>query len=150
MTIPNFQGQRYEATDERRRIRAKFPIPMWSRRRRDPALIPKERSAWPTVTPKRTRYAYHLNKRSDDGAGKSVPHNMRIALAKVGVVIGRVLGAGSQGLVFQISYGGQSMVAKTSTTLQPMLVSLGRYHIFFPSSYLRSERPLSLQVANLT
>lgn len=123
LTGENFQGKAYEDTDERRRIRSTFPIPLWSERRRGPALIPKEKLAWPPVVSKRQRYPFHLNKRSDDGAGRIVPHNLRLGLGRAGVVVGRVLGAGSQGLVFQITYGGRKMVAKTSSSIQPMIVS---------------------------
>lgn len=47
------------------------------------------------------------------------------------MVVGRVLGAGSQGLVFQITHGGRKMVAKTSSSLQPIIVSTSTYPLTF-------------------
>lgn len=114
----------YRDSPQRLRIRSRFPIPLWNRRRKDPALIPKERLAWPPVTPRRPRHAFHADDRSDNGSGRTVGRDISIPLARAGVIVGRVLGAGSQGLAFLITYGGRQMVAKTSSCLQPMIVSM--------------------------
>lgn len=119
-----FRNESYPGIPARRATFSRFPIPRWanSTRRPDPAFI-ASRPLGPQYRDRRgEEFFYDL--RTDDGAGRVVDASVRARLEASGVVVGRILGAGSQGLCAQVMVGGRELVIKYAGDVQTMVVEM--------------------------
>lgn len=151
------RDQPYPGIPARRTVFATFPIPRWeSSRRPDPALNPS-RPLGPEIRD-RTGQEFWRSTRTDAGSGREIDPNVRQKVEAVGIEIGRILGAGSQGLAVAIKFKGEQMVVKYATDIQSMVVEMwamkemvGARHIVQVSS--TKEEPVTtfiLRVLNRT
>lgn len=114
----------YPGIPARRATFSRFPIPRWpSSRRPDPALNNPSRPLGPQFRDRRgEEFFYEL--RTDDGAGRVVDAGVRELLEARGVEVGRVLGAGSQGLAVKVRVEGRELVVKYARDVQTMVVEM--------------------------
>lgn len=111
----------YPGVPARRAIFTTFPIPRWtSSRRLDPALHPLRGPQ----TRDRTSQEFWRATRMDTGSGRVIDLGMRQKLEALGIEIGNILGAGTQGLAVAIRYNGKRMVIKYATDIQAMVVEM--------------------------
>lgn len=113
----------YPGIPARRTVFTTFPIPRWvSSRRPDPVINPS-RPVGPEIRD-RTGQEFWRSTRTDTGSDRAIDPNVRQKLKAVGIEIGRVLGAGSQGLAVAIKFKDKRMVIKYATDLQSMVVEM--------------------------
>lgn len=118
-----YRNAPYPGIADRRDILRSFPIPRWvTSRRPDPALNPS-RPIGPQIRD-RTGQEFWRHTRTDSGTGRVIDPDVRQKLEALGIQIGRVLGAGSQGLAIAIKFNGKVMVVKYATEVQPMIVEM--------------------------
>ncbi|CAN8103641.1 unnamed protein product [Discula destructiva] len=101
-----------------------FPIPRWtSSRRPDPSLNPS-RPLGPRIR-NRTGHEFFYELRTDNGEGCVIEPRVRQRLEAVGIEVGRILGAGSQGLAIAIKdQRKNNLVVKCATDVQTMVVEM--------------------------
>lgn len=88
------KGRRYAGFEERHEVFQNFVLPRNSSPRPDPAFKAERQ-------PRRThknRVPMWRSRRTDDGAGREVADFVRARMEAQGFTVGRILGAGSQGL----------------------------------------------------
>lgn len=113
----------YPGIPARRAIFQTFPIPRWvSTRRPDPSLNPS-RPLGPQARDRRGQEFWRFT-RTDAGEGREVDAEVRQRLEALGIEIGNILGAGSQGLAIGIKLNGKRMVIKYATDIQSMVVEM--------------------------
>lgn len=97
---------------ERRPIFAQFPIPFNQSFQPDTTIVDPDEPI-----PEREYRLFSQIRRIDDGAGRTVPENLRANLEDIGWRFVKILGAGSQGLamLFESTDDGRKTVFKWST-----------------------------------
>lgn len=116
---------RYPGVRARRAAFSAMAIPRWrTQRRPDPALNvsrplgPRIRDRWPGED-------FSRNRRTDDGAGRVIDPDVQARLLALGgIEVGRILGAGSQGLAIAIRQNGRDLVVKYATGVQTMVIEM--------------------------
>lgn len=137
----------YPGIPARRDVFNTFPIPRWvSTRRPDPALNP----SWPIGSQIRDRTGQEFWRftRTDDGTDRQIDPNLRQKLEALGVEVGQILGAGSQGLAVAVKFKGTRMVVKYATDIQSMVLEMwamkemvGARHIVQVSKIFKKKKP---------
>lgn len=114
-----------------------LPVPQWSRdKKRDPSFDEFRRISFHN-----TNAHFHQYDRRDGGTGHTLEPAIQQRLEGLGVQVGRILGAGSQGVAIAVKFGVQQMVVKYSkglddgelysmiTEMWAMRMSKGAQHI---------------------
>lgn len=156
------QDLRHWKDDVRRPIYAQFPIPFNQSVQPDTTIVDPDEPI-----PEREYRLFSQIRRIDDGAGRTVPENLRANLEDIGWRFVKILGAGSQGLamLFESVDDGSKAVFKWSTEvfstareMWAMRQMVGARHIIqvrlhtslnhAPKIWLR--RALHIQVVSIT
>lgn len=124
------------------------PVPKWSRPEdRDPSFDEYRRISIHNPNPR-----FHLYRRNDDGSDRTMDPAILERLQSLGLEVGRILGAGSQGVAVAVKFNGQQMVLKYSMGLDDggvismiqemwaMRMSKGAKHIIQVSDLLHFHR----------
>lgn len=112
------RGRRYPGSNIRQNVFENFSIPRNRVPRADPALRPQRRPRT------RIRRAFWRHRRTDDGSSEEIDEHLKVRLQKQGFTIGRILGAGSQGLAIEVHHQGKRMVLKYSTHIEAIVTEM--------------------------
>lgn len=103
---------------DREDVFERFQIPRNRTPRADPALRPQR------IPKERIRKSFWRHRRTDDGSEQTINDNLRAQLQNQGFTIGRILGAGSQGLAIEVTHQGQRMVLKYSNEIEAIVTEM--------------------------
>lgn len=117
------RNERWPGIEARSAIFKAAPIPKWVVNRRTDPVVNISRPMGPQ-TRDRTGEEFWRYERTDNGAGRVVDPGMRQKLEALGIEIGAVLGAGSQGLAVAMRFKGTKLVVKYADDLQTMVVEM--------------------------
>lgn len=118
-----YRDEPYPDIPARQDIFKTFPMPRWySTRRPDPALN-HSRPVGPQIQD-RMGQEFWRDTRTDAGTDRELDPSVRQKLESLDIEIGKILGAGSQGLAIAIKFKGKNMVVKYATDIQSMVVEM--------------------------
>lgn len=103
-----FRGERFGAPNWDELVT--ISLPRWSAEETDPSFDPSRQPE-----PK-AREEFSRHRRTDDGEGMAIGSIVSRRLDALGIEIGRILGAGSQGLAIAVKLGGQDLVVKSTSS----------------------------------